>query len=313
MRTDRGHFRRPEGVRGSSVARRAGYRRHFAFPATGTPAGRRAEPDSNRLVEEALNAALEREVRIDPTFGDYASLGGFFRSAEMQDGRLLETALDEVLKANPNLLLLPPKAMPIVPAATEMLKRTPLENTRDIRFPARVHSTESYTPDKLVVHRGEHVALILDLKRDVSKHRPQEIRRLCSRMASVVAIAPEWLAEHCGQLVVEVQTAIIDGADKISDHERRIFRLSEIDQLLDTEGAAEFVARTREKFSRRVQQEFGRQCHAFAVAGGFRSPEISTSNPVADAAASAGTVVPIPAPAARQPRFGFVRQAASHH
>lgn len=230
-----------------------------------------------------MNAALERDARVDPTFGGYAKLGGFFRSAEMQDGRLLETALDEVLRANPDLVLLPPRAMPIVPAATEMLKRTPLENTRDIRFPARVHSTESYTPDKLVVHRGQHVALILDLKRDVSKHRPQEIRRLCSRMASVVAIAPEWLAEHCGQFVVEVHTAIIDGADEVSDHECRIFRLSEIDQLLDTEGAAEFITRTREKFSQRVQQEFGRQCHALAVAGGFCSPELSTSNPVTDA------------------------------
>jgi len=277
------------------------------------PARRRAEPDSDRLVEEALTAALEREARVDPTFGDFATLGGFFRSAEMQDGRLLETALDEVLRANPDLVLLPPKAMPIVPAATEMLKRTPLENTRGIRFPARVHSTESYRPDKLVFHRCEQVALILDLKRDVSKHRPQEIKRLCSRMASVVAIAPEWLAEHCGQLVVEVHTAIIDGADEISDHERRIFRLSEIDQLLDTEGAAEFITRTREKFSQRVQQEFGRQCHALAVAGGFFSPEISAVNSMPATAASAGTVVPIPAPTARQSRFGFVRPTARHH
>lgn len=313
MRIDRGHFRRPEGVRGSTGARRTCYRRHFGSPATVSSSAPRVAPDCDRLVEEALTAALERDVRVDPTFGDYATLGGFFRSAEMQDGRLLETALDEVLQGNPNLLLLPPKAMPIVPAATEMLKRTPLENTRDIRFPVRVHSTESYTPDKLVVHRGEHVALILDLKRDVSKHRPQEIRRLCSRMASVVAIAPEWLAEHCGQLVVEVHTAIIDGADEVSDHERRIFRLSEIDQLLDTEGAAEFIIRTREKFSQRVQQEFGRQCHAFAVAGGFRSPEMNTANLMPATAASAGTVVPIPGPAARQSRFGFVRQTARHH
>ncbi|MER8764361.1 hypothetical protein [Mesorhizobium sp. M0968] len=97
--------------------------------------------------------------------------------------------------------------------------------------------------------------LILDIKRSLGSYRPQEADRLRFRMLAVAAIAPEWVAEHQGPLLVKIETAIVDGADQVSDPERGVFRLSEIDELLESEGAADSIRQFREAFSGRVQDE----------------------------------------------------------
>ena len=131
MRIDRRHFCRPEGARGSSMARLPGYRRQFVQPKVFVPPGP-VDNDIDRLVDEAMKAALAGESRDDITFGDYASLFGFFRSAVMQEGRLLEMAIEQAVQKNPDLKLLPTKPMPIVPAAQEMLKRTPSDEIKGV-------------------------------------------------------------------------------------------------------------------------------------------------------------------------------------
>ncbi|MER8882994.1 hypothetical protein [Mesorhizobium sp. M0816] len=169
-----------------------------------------------------MKAALAGDVRGDITFGEYASLFGFFRSAVMQEGRLLELAIGQAVQKNPDLKLLPTTAIPIVPAAQEMLKRTPSDEIKGVRFPSRVHSTETYKPDLFVVNRTTHSGLILDIKRSLGSYRPQEVDRLRFRMLAVAAIAPEWVAEHLGPLLVKIETAIVDGADQVSDPERGV-------------------------------------------------------------------------------------------
>lgn len=270
----------------------------------------------DRLIDEAMTAALATEAREDSTFGDYASLFGFFRSAVMQEGRLVETAVGQEILRNPNLTLLPVRPMPIVPAAQEMLKRTPADQLKGVRFPSRVHASESYRPDLFVVNRARHSGLILDIKRSLISYRPQEVDRLRFRMLAVAAIAPEWVAEHQHTLLVEVETAIIDAADEVSDHERGVFRLSEIDMLLETQGAAESIRQVRDAFSLRVQAELAKRCRAV----GMEKPDAvlvgSMTNPPAASAThtiaeSDRTVVPLPASGAR-PRFGYARRPGLH-
>ena len=245
------------------MARLAGYRRPFRQSSALHPT-RSIDGDVDTLVDEAMKAALAGEGRDDITFGDYASLFGFFRTAVMQEGRLLETALEKAVQRNPDLKLLPTKPMPIVPAAQEMLKRTPSDEIKGVRFPSRVHATETYKPDLFVVNKGNHSGLILDIKRSLGSYRPQEVDRLRFRMLAVAAIAPEWVAERQGPLLVKIETAIVDGADEMSDPERGVFRISEIDDLLETQGAAEFIRRVREAFSERAQNELGHRCRMLA-------------------------------------------------
>lgn len=314
MRIDRRHCRRPEGARGSSMARLAGYRRQFVQPKVFVPPGP-AHSDVDRLVDEAMKAALAGESRDDITFGDYASLFGFFRSAVMQEGRLLEMAIEQAAQENPDLKLLPTKPMPIVPAAQEMLKRTPSEEIKGVRFPSRVHATESYKPDLFIANRTTHGGLILDIKRSLGSYRPQEVDRLRFRMLAVAAIAPEWVAEHQGPLLVRIETAIVDGADEMSDHERGVFKISEIDDLLECEGAAESIRQVREAFSGRVQDELARRCRMLA-GDPVESRKLPDANPVADDPApppdALAPVVPLQASAMQQPRFGYARRPGLH-
>lgn len=314
MRIDRCYHRRPEGDRRTSTVRLAGYRRHFRQSAGSlplTPSG----SDIDRLVDEAMKGALAGEIRDDSTFGQYASLFGFFRSAVMQEGRLLELAIEQAVRGNPILKLLPTKAMPIVPAALEMLRRTPPDEIKGVRFPSKVHTTESYKPDLLIVNRAKHSALILDVKRSLGSYRPQEVDRLRFRMRAVATIAPEWLAEHQGPLLVGVEVAIVDGADEMSDHDRGVFRISEIDDLLETEGAAESIRQVREAFSRRVQDELARRCRTLAgELTEFR--KFLDANPAADDPApppdQLASVVPLQVPVTQQPRFGYARRPGLH-
>ncbi len=309
MGIDRWRGRRPEGTCGSSVARMAGYRRHFR------QVGLRALKDSHHaevasLVDGAMTSALAGEARDDSTFGDYASVFGFCRSAVMQEGRLLEDSIALALRRHPDLMLLPPKPMPIVPAAQEMLKRTPSDEIKGIRFPSRVHATESYRPDLFVVNRVKHSGLILDIKRSLPSYRPQEVDRLRFRMLAVAAIAPEWIAENRGPLLVSVETAIVDGADEVSDHERGVFRLSEVDELLGAEGTAGFVGQVREGFSMRVQEELARRCQLALGNYAVSAPTAAAQNPSysPQEAGSAAEVLAMKAAGFTERRFGYARR-----
>jgi hypothetical protein len=258
-----------------------------------------------------MKAALAAEAREDVTFGEYAPLFGFFRSAVMQEGRLVEMAVEQAAQRNPDLKVLPTKPMPIVPAAQEMLKRTPSEDLKGVRFPSRVHATETYRPDLFIVNRTRHSGLILDIKRSLGSYRPQELDRLRFKMLAVAAIAPEWVAEHQRTLLVEVETAIIDGADEVSDPERGVFRLSEIDMLLEIEGATESISKVRQVFSCRVQAELARRCQVLGkerldglAAEPLKHPAELPSAPSLE---DDPTVVPLSASGTR-PRFGYARR-----
>lgn len=192
-----------------------------------------------------------------------------------------------------------------------MLKRTPADQLKGVRVPSWVYATETYRPDLFIVNKVRHSGLILDIKRSLASYRPQEIDRLRFRMLAVAAVAPEWVAEHQRTLLVEVETAIIDGADEVSDPERGVFRLSEIDMLLEIEGAAESISKVRQAFSRQVQAELGRRCQVLGmaqpdgvVAESFMCP---AKPPVMPSLEDDPTVVPLSVSGARR-RFGYARR-----
>lgn len=314
MRTDKWHGRRPEEARGVSVARLSSYRRHFRQRETPL-LSRFPSADVTPLVEEAISAALARESRGDATFGSYATLLSFCRSAVMQEGRLLESSIASAVRQSSDLAMLPSKAMPIVPAAREMLKRTPTHEIKGIRFPSRVHTEESYKPDLFVVNRSEHSGLILDIKRCLSSYRPQEVDRLRYRMLAVAAIAPEWVAENRGPRLVDVETAIVDGADEISDHKRGVFRLSEIDDLLGTQNTAEFVAHVRLEFAKQVQQELDRRCRSLTGFPGEHDLKSKALNRPSEVEHQLPPDVGTPSmqhTSASQPHFGYARRPRLH-
>jgi hypothetical protein len=179
-----------------------------------------------------------------------------------------------------------------------------------------VHATETYRPDLFVVNRESHSGLILDIKRSLGSYGPQKIDDLRFRMLAVAAIAPEWIAERQGPLLVKIETAIVDGADEMSDPERGVFRLSEIDDLLESEGAAEFIRQVREAFSGRVQDELARRCRGLVGNPIEPTRNLEAEDPADDDHVpprdEPASVVPLQTPVMAQPRFGYARRPSLH-
>ncbi|MDX8527016.1 hypothetical protein RFM68_21170 [Mesorhizobium sp. MSK_1335] len=107
----------------------------------------------------------------------------------------------------------------------------------------------------------------MDVKRAVSSYGENRLEALRLRMMAVAAIASSWLGERQGPVLVEVGTAIIDGADEISAPDKGVFALSEIGDLLEVEGADEAMKHLRAMFARRVQAELESQCRKALRAG----------------------------------------------
>jgi len=213
-----------------------------------------------QLASALVKAAQAGSPRADATFGPYASLFGFLHSSAMQEGRLLELAIADVAQTNPNLRILRPGTLPINPSALDMLERTSPEAVKGVRFSPHVYSDKGYKPDLFIVDQATHIGLLLDVKRNLGSHRGQDIEELSARMLAAAYSAGEWIAQRRGPVLVKVETAIIDGADELSDPDRGVFRLSEIDCLLGTEGAAESIYQTRVLFAEKVQAELHRRC-----------------------------------------------------
>ena len=306
--------------------RRGAPEREDVVRSKGNGASRPPPPEDGlgELAHRAMAAALAAEARPDDTFGAYAGLFSLLRSSVYQEGRLLELAIAHLAGTNPDLKVIPAKPLPIVPSALELLKRNGPETIRGIRLPSEVHSSQTYTPDLFIAHRRRHTGLLIDVKRSLSSYREGEIDRLRFRMLAVSSIASGWLAERQGPMLVEVTAAIIDGSDEMSDHERGVFGLSEIDDLIEVEGAAEAISGLRAMFSRMVQRELEQRCRSLLEATSRRQQEqplasIRHSGVAADGPSTSPAddakwddrVVPMARPD-RDARFGFARLRRTH-
>jgi hypothetical protein len=213
------------------------------------------EPEFESLVDKAIRAIIACDPKPDRIFGNFAELVSVARSVAFHEGILLERGIAAIARCNPDLVILPPdRPMPIVPAAIELLRKNEWHEIQGIRLPSEVYAAKTYTPDLFIANRKRHAGLIIDVKRSLASYAESKLETLRFRMMAVAAIASSWLGERQGPVLVEVGTAIIDGADVASDHDKGVFALSEIGDLLEVEEAGEAMTLLREMFARRVQK-----------------------------------------------------------
>lgn len=223
-------------------------------------------PDLERLVAQAVDAVRACSAKPDPTFGSYAELVAAIRSTAFHEGKLLERGVARLALCNPALIVVPQdRPMPIVPAAREFLRRNegPL---RGIRLSPEVHARESYAPDLVIVDTVRHAALVLDVKRSLASYETRRLNDLRSRMMAAAMIASDWLSLECRTPPVgDVSVAIIDGSDEMADHDRGVWGLSEIGDLLEVNGAGEAMAMLRDLFGREVRSILAERCRAVTM------------------------------------------------
>uniref|UniRef100_E6VQ03 Uncharacterized protein n=1 Tax=Rhodopseudomonas palustris (strain DX-1) TaxID=652103 RepID=E6VQ03_RHOPX len=250
----------------------------------------RSSIDDLTPVFEAMIDKVFRAVVTDPKpdsiFGRYSEIASVARSIAFHEGKLLEWGIAAIARCNPDLLILPQeRAMPIVPAAIELLRKNEWQELRGIRLHSEVHASKTYTPDLFIANRVRHAGLIMDVKRSLGSYAECRLEELRFRMLAVAAIASSWLSERQGPLLVEVGIAIIDGADTVSDHTKGVFKLSEIGDLLEVDRADDAMTRLREMFAERVQQELESQCRKVMRAETQQRGQNRNSGDVADGGA----------------------------
>ena len=239
------------------------------------------------LVAAAAATIAESAPVHDEVLGRFVGLASRIRSISFHEGKLLEQGLIAVANAHPDLLVLSQGLrLPIVPSALEALKANDWTALEGLSFDAEARTRQCYTPDLIIVNRRTRAALVIDLKRSLASYGDtNRMEALRLKMMAAALVVPDWLYKEHKRLAVDVVgIAIIDGASRPSDHEHGIWALSEIDALLEIDGAAAAMADLRARFAHRVQALLAAAAHE---AVGNRASDAKPQAGALDDAASA--------------------------
>jgi hypothetical protein len=214
------------------------------------------EADFDALIDKAIAAITDGEPVEDEILGSYINLASMVRAVSFREGKLLEQAFERLSKANSDLVVLVQSLkLPLVKAAVEAVTGNDWRHLDGIRLDCEAPAKGSYTPDLILVNRVKHLAFILDLKRSLASYGDTtRLEELKLKMLASAMILPDWLYKNHKRLMVDnVGVAIVDGASRPSDHAAGVWALSEIDDLLEIDGAAACMMELRLRFGRRVQ------------------------------------------------------------
>lgn len=234
-----------------------------------TPASNR-EADFEVLIDRAIASIRAAGDRPDPVFGAFAELNSIVRAVTYHEGKLLELGVARLAAENPALVQMPPEtALPIVPAAVELLKRNEWAGLEGLRLRSEVHYTTTYAPDLFLVDRDRHSALILDVKRSLASYPERKLNMLRRRMMAAALTAGDWLhIEGRVAGVSRVDIAIIDGSSERRDQGNGVFALDEIGDLIGVPDAGDAMLELRANFAHRVQGEVEASCRRALQRGG---------------------------------------------
>ncbi|MCK8780773.1 hypothetical protein M0654_12335 [Rhizobium sp. NTR19] len=207
------------------------------------------------LIEDAM-MAIERGPHIpDQVLGRYAPLASLLRSVSFHEGRLLERGLAVVAALHPDLQVLgKPLKLPLVEAAVQAISTNSWDVLEGVCFDCDIGTERTYKPDLIILNRKTRKALVIDLKRSLAAYSDSTLADLTSRMMATGLILPDFLYKRHKRLsITDVDIAVIDGASRKRNHDQGIWKLTEVDELLDLPGAAAAMERLRSTFGERVR------------------------------------------------------------
>lgn len=256
----------------------------------------RLMPVFDRLVDETVAQILACPAKPDPTFSGFEELLARIRSATTLEGMLLERGIEAICQSRDDLTVVPLEhPLPVIPEARAFLRRNDWSKASALRLGADVHTREFYRPDLVVVDAISHRALILDIKRSVTSHKPKVLTELRTRMMAAALVARDWLERECDAPAVErVEIAIVDGSGELPDHARAVFSLADLDGLLGIEGAGEAIGMLRRLYAARIREILLPLCRRIAglQATEASAPEVVPARDVHNANADLDTGLP---------------------
>lgn len=209
------------------------------------------------MSEDALSKALSAGI------DDLASV---LRSLPALEGRLIELGIAAVASCNPDLKVLTQNLrLPVLPEALQVVELNDAANYRALTFDSDMGGRKTYTPDFVILNQRTSMAHVIDAKRSVYTYDRVRLDDLQNRMKAAGLVLPDFLyKEHRRLNVKEVRVVILTADIRKTDLTSGIWHLSQLDHLVEVEGAGAAIAALQAGFRSRIDEHWKQACEAFA-------------------------------------------------
>jgi len=216
----------------------------------------------NELVEPSLSA----DALSNALCAGIDDLATVLRSLPALEGRLIELGIAAVARCNPDLKILTQNLrLPISPTALQIVEMNDAMNFRALTFDADMGGRKTYTPDFVILNQRTNTAHIVDAKRSVYTYDRVRLGDLQNRMKAAGLVLPDFLyKEHRRLNVKEVRVVILTADNRKTDLNGGIWHLSQLDHLVQVEGAGAAIASLQSEFHSHVEANWKQACEAFA-------------------------------------------------
>lgn len=229
-------------------------------------------------LADLISAEIARSLSID-LFADMlnsgtAGLASLANAKAVCEGRLLEKAIAVIAATNPAFRVLTQVKLPIRDVAVELVKQNDPSLYRQLAMEATERTLKSYIADIVLVDVAAQLAHIVDVKRSLGSFKLSGIAELRQRMLAAALVASDLLwREHRRVSVREVRIVILEAAGKRTDLENGVWSFMQLDHLLGVAGAADMIARLRERFAAEVEDNLSRALDRVSTARAGRGRE----------------------------------------
>tara|TARA_R110002050_G_scaffold162706_5_gene292593 strand:+ start:485 stop:1465 length:981 start_codon:yes stop_codon:yes gene_type:complete len=218
------------------------------------------------LINELVETSLSTEAFSNALSAGIDDLSTVLRSLPALEGRLIELGIAAVARCNPDLKVLTQNLrLPISPTALQIVEMNDAMNFRALTFDADMGGRKTYTPDFVILNQRTNTAHIVDAKRSVYTYDRVRLDDLQNRMKAAGLVLPDFLyKEHRRLNVKEVRVVILTADNRKTDLNGGIWHLSQLDHLVQVEGAGAAIASLQAEFRSRVDEHWKQACEAFA-------------------------------------------------
>ncbi|MGJ8572366.1 MAG: hypothetical protein ACSHXI_16880 [Hoeflea sp.] len=217
------------------------------------------------LIDELVETSLSADAFSNALSVGIDDLAAVLRSLPALEGRLIELGIAAVASCNPDLKVLTQNLrLPVSPTALQIVEMNDAKNFRALTFDSDMGGRKTYTPDFVILNLRTNTAHIVDAKRSVYTYDRVRLDDLQNRMKAAGLVLPDFLYKvHRRLNVKEVRVVILTADNRKTDLTSGIWHLSQLDHLVQVQGAGAAIASLQSEFRSHVEANWKQACEAF--------------------------------------------------
>lgn len=221
------------------------------------------------FVDDLIDGSMSVDALATALAGTIDDLSSIFRMQSSLEGHLIEFGIGAVARCNPDLKVLTRNLrLPVLSEALQIVEMNDADRFRALTFKANMRGYKTYTPDLVILNQKTRTAHIVDAKRSVYTYDRVRLDELQKRMKAAGLVLPDFLYKQHKRLAVsEVRVVILTADDRKTDIENGIWHISQLDHLIEVDGAGKAIASLQETFRSRVEENWRLAREAVASSG----------------------------------------------